>query len=152
PLMLWFSNHYLGVLRWSLHHRWAIVCATLLCLISLPLLVPMAKFTFVPQDDASEFEIALQAPEGSTLQRTAEICSQIERHLKNIRCEGKQAIPDTLVSAGETSGRVGKAEGDVTKALIYCRLPQLGGLVSRLTGKSRKWSQFDVMARARRIL
>jgi len=53
---------------------------------------------------------------------------------------------------GNTSGRVGKAEGNVSIASIYCRLPQLGGFWSTLLGKTRQWSQFEVMGRARKIL
>jgi len=32
----------------------------------------MTKFTYFPWDDASEFEVALQTPEGSNLERTAQ--------------------------------------------------------------------------------
>ena len=107
---------------------------------------------FLPQDDASEFEIALQTEEGSTLERTADVCGQIERGLKAMRLGGQQAITDTLATIGETSGRVGKAEGDVTLATIYCRLPELGGFWSTLFGQTRRWSQFEVMGLARRLL
>jgi HAE1 family hydrophobic/amphiphilic exporter-1 len=152
PLMRWLGAHYLGVLRWSLHHRWVVVCGVVACMASLVVLMKFTYFNFMPQDDASEFEIALQAPEGSTLPRTAQIATEIERRLKGIRIDGQQAITDTLITVGETSGRVGKGEGDVTRANIYCRLPQLGGRLSTLLGHSRRWSQFDAMARARRIM
>jgi len=151
-LMRWVGDHYLAVLRWSLHHRWAVVLGVVGCMASLSILVPLTQFTFMPQDDASEFEIALQTPEGSTLSRTAETCAEIDRRIKAIKIDGQLALIDTLVTIGETSGRVGKAEGDVTKALIYCRLPQLGGLVSKALGKSRRWSQFEVMGRVRAVL
>src|SRR5439155_916035 len=42
--------------------------------------------------------------------------------------------------------------GDVTIGVIYCRLPELGGFWSTLLGKTRHWSQFEVMSRARRLL
>jgi len=61
-------------------------------------------------------------------------------------------VIQTLATIGETSGRVGKGEGNVTRGSIYCRLPELGGRLNRLLGKSRRWSQFDAMARARLIL
>jgi hydrophobic/amphiphilic exporter-1 (mainly G- bacteria), HAE1 family len=152
PLMRWVGEHYQLLLRWCLQHRWAVVAGAALCVGSLPILFKFTHFTFLPQDDSSEFEVALQAPEGSTLQRTADWCAEIERRLRAIRIDDQPAITDTLVTIGETSGRVGKAEGDVTRASLYCRLPQLGGLVSRLLGRSRRWSQFDVMGRARAIL
>ena len=52
--MRWLSEHYLALLRWSLQHRWIIVVATCLCMASLVVLAPLTKFTFLPQDDASE--------------------------------------------------------------------------------------------------
>src|SRR5438552_7787226 len=64
-LFRWLSDHYLAVLRWSLHHRWVVVCAAAACVLSLWALGRLTKFTFLPQDDASEFEIALQTAEGS---------------------------------------------------------------------------------------
>src|SRR5262249_26802114 len=112
-LMRALGKSYLSILRWSLHHRWVVVVGAALCVLSLVVLFPLTKFTFIPQDDRSEFEIAFQTPEGSTLSRTAEISSQIEEKLKGIRIDGQQTIVDTLVTLGETSGRVGKAEGNV---------------------------------------
>jgi HAE1 family hydrophobic/amphiphilic exporter-1 len=152
PLMRWLSAHYLGVLRWSLHHRWVIMLASGLCFASIFYLGKLTKFTFVPQDDSSEFEISMQTPEGSDLQRTKELCSQIEGRLKNLRIKGQQVVTDTLITIGNTSGRIGKGEGDVTIASIYCRLPELGGFWSTKTGKTRQWSQFQAMGMARKIL
>ena len=151
-LLRWLSGHYIAVLRWSLRHRRIIVCGAGACVLSLFVLGKLTKFTFLPQDDASEFEIALQTPEGSTLQRSADICAEIDQRLKAVRIDGQQAITDTLATIGETSGRVGKAEGDVTLATIYCRLPDLGGFWSTLFGRTRRWPQFQVMSLARRAL
>jgi hydrophobic/amphiphilic exporter-1 (mainly G- bacteria), HAE1 family len=127
------------------------LCAGL-CVASLVPLTRMTRFTYFPQDDASEFEVPLQTPEGSTLEKTAEICAQIEQRLKSIRLRGLEVVTDTLVTVGETSGRVGKAEGSVNVATIYCRLPQLGGFWSTLLGQTRQWSQFEAMGAARKIL
>lgn len=150
-LMRWLGDVYSGVLAWSLRHRWVIMSAAAACVLSLFWLGPRAKFNAMAIDDTSELEVALQTPEGSSLDRTAQLCTEIEGRLKEIRMAGQPAILDTVVTIGPTSGRVGKGEGDVTQASIYCRLPELGGLFSTLTGRSRRWSQFDVMARARRI-
>ncbi len=151
-LMHWLSNFYTNVLTWSLRHRWVIVVVSLCVMSSTYFLGKFTKFTFIPQDDRSEFEISLQSPEGSTLERTAAICAQIERKLKSVKLNNQQAVTDTLVTVGDTSGRVGKGEGDVTVANVYCRLPELGGFWETLLGKTRHWSQFEVMARARKIL
>ncbi|MEO8427512.1 MAG: efflux RND transporter permease subunit, partial [Verrucomicrobiota bacterium] len=151
-LMQGLSRRYLGVLRWSLHHRWVIMLASGLCLASIVLLGKLTKFTFIPQDDSSEFEISLQTPEGSDLERTVQICGQIERRLKALRIDNQPVIVDTLTTVGITTGRLGKGEGDVTVATMYCRLPDLGGIGSKLIGKTRRWSQFQAMGMARTIL
>lgn len=148
----WLSRHYMTVLGWSLRHRWAVMLASGVCVGSLYFLVPMTKFTYFPWDDASEFEIAIQTPEGSSLSRTTELCTEIERRLKAMKIRNQQAITDTLLTVGETSGTVGKGEGNVSVATIYCRLPQLGGFWSTLLGQTRQWTQFEAMANARRII
>jgi hydrophobic/amphiphilic exporter-1 (mainly G- bacteria), HAE1 family len=146
------GNHYMEVLGWGLRHRWVVMLGAAACVASLAVLFPASRFTYFPQDDTSDFEIALQTPEGSSLQRTADLCTQIEQKLKAMRIDGQPVVVDTLVTAGESSGRVGKAEGDVSQASIYCRLPTLGGRLSQWLGKTRRWSQFEAMTRARKIL
>src|SRR5205814_194627 len=49
-LMQWLSRNYLGVLRWSLHHRWVIMLASGCCFVSIFYLGKLTKFTFIPQD------------------------------------------------------------------------------------------------------
>jgi hydrophobic/amphiphilic exporter-1 (mainly G- bacteria), HAE1 family len=151
-LMKWMSSRYIGVLRWSLHHRWVIMLGAAACFASILVLGKFTKFTFIPQDDSSEFEISLQAPEGSDLDQTAQICAEIESRLKALRINNQQVIVQTLITVGNTSGRLGKGEGDVTVANIYCRVPEMGGFFSTLTGKTRRWSQFEAMGMARKVL
>ncbi len=152
PLMRWLADMYTVILRWSLQHRWVIVLASFACMGSLWVLLPMAKFNYLPQDDASEFELVFQAPEGSSLERTTTLCTEIEKELKTLRIDGQPVIIDTLATLGETTGRVGKGEGDVTFASIYCRLPDLGGRLDTLLGRTRRWSQFEVMRMVRKVL
>lgn len=152
PFMQWLAAHYLGILGWSLRHRWVVMLASGVCFLSIAFLGKLTKFTFIPQDDSSEFEISFQVPEGSDLDRTAEIGGQIERRLKALRLEGQPVIKDVLTTIGITTGRLGKGEGDVTVTTIYVRLPELGGLWSRLLGYSRRWSQFQAMGLARQIM
>ena len=153
PLMRWSADLYLAVLRWSLRHRWVVMTVCGLCVGSLWWLVPASRFTFFPLDDSSEFEVVLQTPEGTSLARGAALCAEIETELKAIRVgAGEQAVTATLVTLGPTSGRIGKGEGDVTFGSIYCRLPELGSRTEQTLGKSRRWSQDDVMKAARKIL
>jgi HAE1 family hydrophobic/amphiphilic exporter-1 len=151
-LFSWLSQRYMTVLTWSLHHRWAVMLASGACVASLYFLIPLTKFTYFPWDDASEFEIALQTPEGTSLNRTAQVCTELEQRLKSMKIENQQVVTDTLVTIGETSGNVGKGEGNVTAVVIYCRLPRLGGFWETRLGKTRRWSQLQAMGMARRIL
>ena len=152
PWMVWIGRQYLTVLRWSLRHRWVIMALSLGCVLSVWPLLKASRFTFMPMDDSSEFEITLTLPEGSGLEQTAALTAEVEAQLQAIRIAGQPAITDTLVTVGPVGGRVGKGEGDVTQANIYCRLPELGGLVEQLRGKSRRWGQMEAMSKARSIM
>src|SRR5207237_7838410 len=50
-LMKWMSSRYLGILRWSLHHRGIIMLGAAACFASIVVLGKFTKFTFIPQDD-----------------------------------------------------------------------------------------------------
>lgn len=151
-LMRWFSHHYERLLRWSLNHRWIVMTAAGAVTASLVVLVPMSRFNYMPQDDSSEFEVIIEAPEGSSLARTDALLREIEAKLKLMELDGRKVVIDTLVTVGETSSRIGKGEGNVTQGSIYCRLPELGGLWATMLGTTRRWSQSDAMVPARRIL
>ncbi|MCB1277776.1 efflux RND transporter permease subunit [Prosthecobacter sp.] len=152
PLMKSLSHLYIGTLGWSLRHRWVIMLAAFACIAALPTLGKLTKFTFIPQDDSSEFEISMQMPEGSDLARTQQIAEGIADKLRALRIDGQPVITDTLMTLGNTTGRLGKGEGDVTIASVYCRLPETGGWWSKMMGETRSWSQFQVMGMARKIM
>ena len=152
PWMMWIGHQYLVVLRWSLRHRWVIMSLSLACVVSIWPLLKASRFTFMPMDDSSEFEVNLTLPEGSGMEQAAALTAEVEVQLKAIRIGDQVAITDTLVTIGPIGGRVGKGEGDVTQANIYCRLPELGGLIDQLRGTSRRWGQLEAMTKARGVV
>jgi HAE1 family hydrophobic/amphiphilic exporter-1 len=93
---------------------------------------------FLPRDDQSEFEITIQTPEGYTLERSTQAIRELARRVGALR-----GVQHTLVTIGDTTGLVGAGEGDVTTGAIYVRMKEL---------EERDFTQFDVMADARRIL
>ncbi|KAB2675122.1 MAG: efflux RND transporter permease subunit [Verrucomicrobia bacterium] len=151
-LMKALASGYDRILAWSLCHRIPVLLACVACVLSLAWLVPHTKLTFMPLDDTSEFEIGLSLPEGTSLLAAAAVTAEIERDLAGLRIGKDRVVTDTLVTIGPTSGRVGKGEGDVTQASIYCRLPPLGGRYAQWRGQSRAWGQLDAMGRARQVL
>jgi HAE1 family hydrophobic/amphiphilic exporter-1 len=134
----WIENGYVGILDWSLRRRWLIMLISLLLLVSTPLFFLFVGKDFIPRDDQSEFEVMLTMPEGYTLERSNEITQEIEKRLSDL--PGITAMYSVI---GDTSGRIAKGEGDVTRASIYCRMLDL---------HERPYSQFDVMNQAREML
>jgi len=160
---------YLACLRWSLKHRWVIVLASLLVFLSTPIIYGALGKDFVPRDDQSEFELVATLPEGYTLSRGDEVMGEVERRFRRL-----PGVLETYTVIGETSARISKGQGDVTKGSVYVRLadladrpfipfvylgnPEMGigkilNQAARSVGFGRlSYSQFDVMAKAREVL
>lgn len=132
------ENSYAWTLGWALQHRWLTLLLSLGVLASTPILFGIVGKDFVPQDDQSEFEVAMTLPEGSTLARADELFSEIEHRLRLL-----DGVTHTFSVIGDTTGRISKGQGDVTMGSIYCRMIDL---------RQREYSQFDVMKEARKIL
>jgi len=135
--LIWrlIENSYLWLLGWSLRNRWCIVLLSVGVFLSTPVLFGMIGKEFVPRDDQSEMEVALRMPEGYSLERADEVCREIESRLQKL-----PGVTHTFTIIGDTTGRVSRGQGDVTQAVIYVRLLDLG---------KRPYSQFDVMQQAR---
>ncbi len=129
---------YGASLRWSLRHRWVIVVLAIATTLSTVPLMKIVGTTFIPLDDQSEFEVIVQTPGGYTLERTDALFHDLEAKFRNLR-----GVTDVLSTVGDTTGKARPGEGDVTSGSIYLRLVDLG---------ARSYSQFDVMADARKIL
>jgi HAE1 family hydrophobic/amphiphilic exporter-1 len=137
---LWrmIEGSYVWILAWSLKRRWVIVLASVLTLLSTPILFGMVGKDFIPRDDQSEFEIALRLPEGYSLRKADEVCREIEQRVRQLR-----GVTHTFTVIGDTTGRVTRGQGDVTQAVIYARLKPLG---------TRDFTQFQIQDDARRFM
>src|SRR5690606_27675488 len=132
------DRSYGWILEWSLRHRWAIVLISILSMCAtVPLFQAVGK-DFLPRDDQSEFEVAVQTPEGYTLERRAATINGLADRLRALR-----GVEHTLVTIGDTTGLVAAGERHVTEGTIYVRMRELD---------ERDFSQFDVMADSRAIL
>ena len=75
---------YARLLNWSMDHRgWVAVVAVLVLLSSVPLfrIVPV---NFTPQDDTSELEVTMRAPEGSSLEATGVLANRVATAIRRI--------------------------------------------------------------------
>jgi HAE1 family hydrophobic/amphiphilic exporter-1 len=126
------------ILAWSLRHRWVIVLLTLGMFVLTPVIFSKVGKNFIPRDDQSELEVAITLPEGYSLDRADEVFAELEGRLQKLR-----GVTHTFTVIGDTSGRITRGQGDVTRGSIYVRLLDIS---------QRDYTQFEVMADARQIL
>ena len=120
---------YTRMLTWSMAHRWVILGACIVVIISIVPLFMFVGKNFLPVDDQSQFEISLRAPEGSTLAATSSLAERVSADVRKM-----PGVTDTLTTIG------GGAQEQVNVASIYVKLQDLG---------ERSVSQSDLMLKAR---
>ncbi|VTR91078.1 rnd transporter : Acriflavin resistance protein OS=Planctomyces limnophilus (strain ATCC 43296 / DSM 3776 / IFAM 1008 / 290) GN=Plim_0559 PE=4 SV=1: ACR_tran [Gemmata massiliana] len=134
----WLTRAYVGILAWSLRHRWVVVLATIVTFLSTPVLFMIVGTDFVPKDDQSEFEVSIILKEGTTLKSAETQLAEVESRLKTVR-----GVTNVFTVIGPTDGRAPKGQGDVTQVNIYCRMTDL---------REREFGQRDAMADARVLM
>lgn len=105
------ENAYLVALRFSLRQRWVVVLATVGCLATLPMLFKMVPKNFVPEDDSSDFQVNVQAPEGTSLEATRVLIARLARELRQL-----DGVRYTVASVADTEQR------NPYQGTIYVRL------------------------------
>lgn len=132
------EKFYMGILGWSLRHRFIVA---LLSLAGMAAGYPMLQQTpleYIPRDDTNEFIVQVLAQPGSNLDSINHDIEELELQLKRL-----PGVTSVLTTIGDTSSRVARGSGDVTRASILVRMIDL---------TERDYTQFDVMASARKIL
>jgi HAE1 family hydrophobic/amphiphilic exporter-1 len=131
------DKSYGWILGWSLGHRWIVVAAAVVTVLTTVPLFSVIGKNFIPNDDQSEFEVVLQTPGGYTLDETDRLLRELEGRIRKLR-----GVTNILTTIGDTTGNIKAGQGDVTTGDIYVRLVDLSG---------RNYTQFDVMADARKL-
>ncbi len=102
---------YSGVLAFFLRHRWVV---GLLIIGSCMTMAPLAKHVggdFLPPNDEAQFEVYIQAPEGTNLETTTMTADRLAREIRRY-----PEVDSTLVTIGDSDRR----ESNVGR--IYVRL------------------------------
>jgi hydrophobic/amphiphilic exporter-1 (mainly G- bacteria), HAE1 family len=86
---------YTRLLEWAMAHRAIVAVAALLVLFSSVPLFMAANKNFMPQDDQSEFEVNLRAPEGTSLESTEVLTNRVANTIRQ-RLDGE--VDYTLVT------------------------------------------------------
>ncbi len=124
---------YTWLLKLSMAHRWVIV---LLCVVVIASIWPLYRwvgYNFLPDEDESAFQISFRGPQGMSLPATQSVLDRIARDVR----EQLPGVRNTLALAG--FGRGGGPNGGNIS-------------VSLLPVKERKFSQTELIQRARQII
>jgi hydrophobic/amphiphilic exporter-1 (mainly G- bacteria), HAE1 family len=119
------DHAYGRVLSWALGHRAIVSAVAVLVLLSSAPLFKVANKNFLPIDDQSEFEVAVRAPEGTSVDATELIANRIATQVRRLA-----EVDYTLVTAADDPAQTQNA------ATIYVRLRPLN---------ARHRDQFAVM-------
>ena len=133
------DGHYTGMLEWSMTHRKSMVAISVVVVLStVPLFMLVGK-NFIPNDDRSEFQASVRAPEGTSLAATVTIAERIARDIRAL-----PGVTATLTSVGIGSASfTGSSAGEANSASIYVKL---------VPRDDRKETQDQLIAKAREIL
>ncbi len=121
---------YTSMLKWSMAHRWAVVLACVVALLTVPILFKFVPKNFLPYDDESQFEVNFRAPEGTSLEATALIGNRISKEVQALA-----GVDYTLLTVGADDAKT----------------PNLGSVYVKLVdARKRKDAQTAVMDRVRK--
>ena len=104
------SKWYKGSLKWGLKHRWTVVIVSGAVFISSMFLSGLLGSQFFPEQDRGEFNIAVKAATGSSIEQTDYICSQVEKVIMK-----HPEVTDVLTT-------IGSGNNPVTSANILVKL------------------------------
>src|SRR5262249_12714145 len=128
PIFAWIERRYAEVLAWSLDHRKAVFLGALVAfLLALPLNALVGR-DWIPPDDQGELSALLNLPEGTSLDATARLVTEITHRIEKLPAV---AFVNPYVH-----------EGLMSHSHVYIKLVDL---------KDRKVSNMDVAAEVRKI-
>ena len=102
---------YTRMLEWSMAHRWVIATLAVLVLFSSVPIFRVVNVNFTPQDDQSEFDVSLRAPEGTSLEATEVLANRVATAIREV----PEVVYTMVTVAGDSAGTLNTAS-------IYVRL------------------------------
>jgi len=90
------DHAYRRLLERALRRRWVSVLLTLLVLFSIAPLGAAVNKNFLPEDDQSQFEVVVRAPEGWTLEATDRFATQMAAEIRHL-----PGMDYTIVTTGD---------------------------------------------------
>ena len=106
---------YTRMLEWSMSHRGIIAALAVVVLFSSVPMFRIVNVNFTPQDDQSEFDVSLRAPEGTSLEATEVMTNRVSAAIRQ--------IPEVLYTMVTVAG---DSAGTLNTASLYVKLKPLG--------------------------
>ncbi len=75
---------YTSLIKWSLNHRWVIIAICFGVLVVTPSVLQKVPKNFLPDDDQSQFQVIVRAPEGTSLVSTRELGDRIAAQIRKL--------------------------------------------------------------------
>lgn len=122
---------YVKILHWSIRHRLIVTVISMAVFATSWFLFQKVGKDFVPLDDQNEFNVVVEAPSGTTIQKMESLVLELESKIRTLR-----GVEDIFTT-------IGGPTVSVNSASIYVKLIDL---------EKRKYSQFDVINDARKLL
>ena len=127
---------YTKMLKWSMGHRWVIGLGCLAAMASMPFSVKPIPKNFLPDDDESQFQVTARAPEGTSLEATADIARKIALDIRK-----QKEVEYTVITIGGSGQSAAR-----NNASVFVRLKPIG---ERGEVDGRERSQADLITYTR---
>ena len=106
---------YTRMLEWSMAHRGLVAALAVMVLLSSVPMFRIVNINFTPQDDQSEFDVSLRAPEGTSLEATEVTANRVASAIRQV----PEVVYTMITVAGDSAGTLNTAS-------IYVRLKPIG--------------------------
>jgi len=126
------DTYYTVMLKWAMAHRKTMLALCGLVILSIVPLFAVVGKNFLPQDDQSQFNVLVRAPEGASLAATANVAERIAQDVRAL-----PGVQHTLMTAGAG------ADVSVNNAAIFVSLADVD---------QRQASQLEIMQKTRDLL
>ncbi len=127
----YLDTTYTVALKWCLRHRWVVVLVCIGVILTTPFVIAQVPKNFLPDDDTSQFQVQVRAPEGTSLVSTQALGDRIAAAIRK--------LPDVSYTVQTIGDNIQQTENIST---IFVEMVDV-------SKRKDNYSQDDVMAMVR---